>query len=312
MVLINTVLGYQSAAAAGTGIVLTSGGEVLTNYHVVEGATSIKVTIASTGKTYTAFVVGHAQTGDIALLQLEGASHLTTATIDDDTVATGDEVTAVGNAGGSNSLTAADGTVTSLSSTITTESESGVAGESLKALIETSADVVPGDSGGPLLDSQGEVIGIDTAASSGTEINGYAIPISRALTIVQQILSDHETSTVQIGAGAFLGVEVSSDDTSTGSSQGYGYGEGYGQQDTGYAVSGAAVAGVVDASPAARAGLAEGDTITAIGGTAITSADQVSTLLKKQDAGDSVTITWTDTNGTSHTKAVTLTTSPVA
>ena len=205
VVLIDTVLGYQDAAAAGTGIVLTSDGEVLTNYHVVEGATSIKVTIASTGKSYTATVVGHDQTDDVALLQLKGAAKLATAKIDHDKVANGDAVTAVGNAGGTGSLTAAAGTVTGLGQTITTESEGSTAGETLRNLIMTDADVMPGDSGGPLYDAQNEVIGIDAAASSGGEIDGYAIPIAKALTIAKQIVSGQETSRVEIGAARLPG-----------------------------------------------------------------------------------------------------------
>ncbi|MGI3785604.1 MAG: S1C family serine protease, partial [Janthinobacterium lividum] len=110
--LIDTVL--SDGEAAGTGIVLTSDGEVLTNYHVVEGSTSVKVTIASSGKVYTASVLGVDQTADVALLQLKDAGGLTVARIDDDTLKTGDDVTAVGNAGGTGTLTAAGGDVTSL------------------------------------------------------------------------------------------------------------------------------------------------------------------------------------------------------
>jgi S1-C subfamily serine protease len=310
VVLIDTVLGYENAEAAGTGIVLTSSGEVLTNYHVVEGATSIKVTIASTGKSYTASVVGDSQKSDIALLQLKGAPSLTTAKVDDDTLKSGDEVTAVGNAGGTDSLSAADGSVTALSQSITTESESGTAGESLSGLIETSADVVAGDSGGPLYDDEGEVSGIDTAASSGgTAINGYAIPIDTALGIVRQILAGHETSTIRIGSAAFLGVEVTA---SASTDQQQSSADWYGAQSEDQSeVSGAEVAGVVDASPAARAGVEAGDVITSVGGRTITSATDLTSTLKKQSPGDKVTLVWTDSTGGSHSASVTLATSPV-
>jgi len=313
VVLIDTVL--TDGEAAGTGIVLTGNGEILTNYHVVEGSTSIKVTVMGTGKAYTATVVGHDQTDDVALLQLKSASGLTTATIDDDTVSTGNKVTAVGNAGGTGTLTAATGTVTALRASITTESEGSTAGESLKSLIETDADVVPGDSGGPLLDAQGEVIGIDTAASSGTEIDGYAIPIERALTIVKTILSGHETTTVAIGAKAYLGVEISSDTATTYNSNGYGQSRGGydGPDDTSYQSStGATVAGVVDQGPAADAGLMAGDTITAVAGDAITSADDLTTALAGHEPGDTVKVTWTDSSGSSHTATATLGSSPLA
>ena len=144
--------------------------------------------------------------------------------IDDDSVTAGDQVTAVGNAGGTGSLTAADGTVTSLTATVTTAAEGTVASETLKSMIETDADVVAGDSGGPLIDSEGEVVGIDTAASTGAEIDGYAIPIKEALAIVDQIRSGHDTSTVQIGAAAFLGVLLAATTVGYGSQDGSGGG----------------------------------------------------------------------------------------
>ena len=131
--------------------------------------------------------------------------------------AVGDEVTAVGNAGGTGTLTAARGTVSSLKASVTTAAEGSLSSETLKTMIETTADVVAGDSGGPLYDSEGEIVGIDTAASSGSEIDGYAIPIERALSIVRQIRSGEETSTVQIGPAPFLGVELASADSGVGS-----------------------------------------------------------------------------------------------
>ena len=196
VVLINTELPYQNASGAGTGMVLTAAGQVLTSYHVVEGASMIKVTVAETGRTYQATVVGHDQTHDVALLQLKGASGLTAVKIDDDKTSIGDKVTAVGNAGCTGTLAAAKGKIVSLDASITTASEGPVASETLSAMIETTADVVSGDSGGPLYDADGEVTGIDTAASSGSEINGFAIPIHRALSIVQQIQSGNETGGV--------------------------------------------------------------------------------------------------------------------
>ena len=239
VVLINTVLPYDGATGAGTGMVLTASGQVLTNYHVVEGASTIRVTVATTGKTYSATVVGHDEGDDVALLQLTGATGLTTITIDDDSTAVGHKVTAVGNAEGEGVLPAAAGTIISLKASVTTAAEGSVASETLTTMIETTADVVPGDSGGPLLDAQGEVIGIDTAASSGAEIDGYAIPIDRALDIVSQIRSGDETSTVQIGSAAFLGVELSP--AYAASRYGYGYGDG---------TSGALVGGVVSGTAA--------------------------------------------------------------
>ena len=298
--LIDTVL--TDGAAAGTGIVLTSDGEVLTNYHVVEGSTSVRVTIASTGKTYTAAVVGADQSADIALLQLRDASGLTVSTIDDDTVALGDDVTAVGNAGGTGALSAADGEVTDLSSSITTESEGSVAGEALTRLIETDADVVAGDSGGPLLDAEGEVVGVDTAASSGAEIDGYAIPIATALAVVSQIRGGDDSATVRVGPAAFLGVELSTTLQSAYPGRG---------TDTADATAGALVAGVVDGGAAEAAGLAAGDTITRVGSTSVAGADDLTSALAGHEPGDKVTLTWTTAAGQTGSASVTLGASPV-
>lgn len=164
--IIETVLGYGNGEAAGSGIVLTSDGLVLTNHHVVEGATEISVTIPSTGRTYTASVVGTDADKDVALLQLQGASDLATADFDDDGVSTGETLTAIGNAEGRGELVAASGAVTDTDRGITTSSTSGEESEQLSGLIEFQADVVSGDSGGPVLDSDGQVVAMTVAAST--------------------------------------------------------------------------------------------------------------------------------------------------
>ncbi|SDT30691.1 S1C family serine protease [Microlunatus soli] len=314
--LIDTEL-YDGSAAAGTGIVLTADGEILTNYHVVEGSTVIKVTIASTGKTYTAALVGADESSDVAVLQLQNASGLSTATMDDDAVAVGDDVTAVGNAGGTGTLTAADGDVTALNAQITTAAEGPVQSETLSKMIETDADVVAGDSGGPLLDSEGEVVGIDTAASSGSEIDGYAIPIDNALAIAEQIQSGDETDQVRIGPAAYLGVQVT-DSTAAQDQYGDQYGSGFDGSLNGTSgprtttgAGGAAVAAVEDGTPAATAGLTSGDLITGVDSTTIGSASDLTEALADQQPGDTVRITWTDGTGAEQSATVTLGESPV-
>lgn len=164
--IIETVLGYGNGEAAGSGIVLTSDGLVLTNHHVVEGATEISVTIPSTGRTYTASVAGTDADKDVALLRLQGASDLATADFDDDGVSTGETLTAIGNAEGRGELVAASGAVTDTDRGITTSSTSGEESEQLSGLIEFQADVVSGDSGGPVLDSDGQVVAMTVAAST--------------------------------------------------------------------------------------------------------------------------------------------------
>lgn len=303
VVLIDTVLGYQSAEAAGSGVVLTSDGLVLTNNHVVEGATEITVTIGSTGETYTAEVVGTDATSDVAVLQLQGASGLTTATLDsDDDLAVGDAVTAVGNAQGGGVLLAADGTVTALDQSITTQAEGVSSGESLTGLIQVDADVVSGDSGGALLDDQGEVVGITTAASSGSaDITGYAIPIDDALDVATQIIAGDDTDAITLGYPAFLGVQLATGATTTVPGLG---------GSTGSTGTGATIAGVIDGTPAAQAGLAAGDTVTAVDGTAVADGDALSAALAEHAPGDQVTLTWTATDGTTQTATVTLIAGP--
>jgi S1-C subfamily serine protease len=296
VVLIDTQLGYQSAEAVGTGIVLTANGEVLTNNHVIEGSTSITVDVPSTGRSYSATVVGDDPSDDIAVLKLQGASGLATATVDaSERIAAGDAVTAVGNAEGGGRLVAAPGQVTALDQSITTQADGSAASESLHGLIETDAAIEPGDSGGPLYDAADEVVGIDTAASTGGTPDGYAIPISTALEIAAQIEAGKAGGNIEIGYPAFLGVELGTTDAA-GSA----------------ASEGAVVAGVVANGPAEQAGLAEGDVITAVDGRTIASADELSAALRSHAPGDEVQLDWVGADGQSHSAAVTLTTGPAA
>jgi len=298
VVMVDTVL--TNGEGAGTGIVLTSGGIVLTNYHVVEGSTSIRVK-AGNGKSYTAKVIGSDETHDIAVIKLQGASGLKTASLDTSTAILGEKVTAVGQGGGLGKLYRTKGSVTATNQQITASDEgSGANSETLKGLLQTNAQIVPGYSGGPLVDSDGEVIGIDTAASSGTPVTGYAIPISSAIKIANQIEAGTRSATVHIGARAALGVEIS-----TQSSTGYGYGYGSGGQ-----TSGAAVVGTLSGGPAAGAGITAGSTITRIDGTTVIGAGTLTDVLETKYPGDKVSVTWVDAQGASHTATVTLGTSP--
>ncbi|AND17757.1 S1C family serine protease [Rathayibacter tritici] len=301
VVTITSALSYQGASSAGTGVILTSDGMILTNNHVVAGATAIVVTVELTGRSYTARVVGTDATNDIAVLQLKDASGLTRATLDTDGVAVGDAVTAVGNAGGTGDLVAASGVVTALNQQITTRSESGVSEETLTGLLQVDADIVSGDSGGPLVDSAGRVVGITTAASSGTvDITGFAIPIATALDIVTTIEAGADTETVEIGYPAFLGVSLSAGTPSRTSRA---------PATTG---SGALIGGVVEDTPAAKAGLEAGDIVTAVDGVAVGSAAELSALLAQREPGESVTISWTGSTGAARSAQVVLVEGPVA
>jgi S1-C subfamily serine protease len=303
------VLGYDGASAAGTGIVLTSDGLVLTNNHVIDGSTAISVTVAATGKTYTATVVGTDVKDDVALLKLQGASGLTTATPDTHGVpAVGTNVTAVGNASGGGMLMAAGGVVTQLNSSVTASSGYTVQGETLGGMIEFDAAVVAGDSGGALLNTQGDVVGITTAASVGSAtIVAYAIPIDSALAIANKIETGDQSGGVTLGYPAFLGVAVASN---VGTMPGLGS-NGLGSSGS-TTVAGAQLAHVYADTPAASAGLVAGDTITAIDGVAVTSADVLSTAISGHKPGDSVSLTWTDTSGSTQSATVKLAQGPAA
>jgi S1-C subfamily serine protease len=301
---INTEL-YSGGRAAGTGIVLTSNGEVVTNNHVIDGATSISVTDVGNGRTYSADVVGYDRTGDIAVIQLLNASGLTTASIgNSDGVSVGDQVVALGNAGGTGGTPSeADGQVTALNQSITASDAGAGTSENLTGLIQTNAALQPGDSGGSLVDSSGRVIGIDTAASEGFSFQGsgqgYAIPIKTALGIAQQIAARQTSSTIHIGPTAFLGVEIqpSSSSANIGS---------------GSSGSGATLAGVIQGQPAAQAGLAAGDVITSLGGKSIDSPETLSAVVSQYKPQDKVELGWTDTSGGSHTATIQLATGPAA
>jgi S1-C subfamily serine protease len=319
---INTTLGYAQEQAAGTGIVLTSSGVILTNNHVIDGATTISVTDVGNKQTYTASVVGYDRTGDVAVLQLHDASGLTTANLGNSSNASvGQDVVGVGNAGGTGGTpSAAGGTVTALNQSITANDEGDGTSEQLSGLIETNANIQPGDSGGALVNTSGQVLGVDTAASAGFSFQsnsqssgsqGYAIPINTALNIARGIEAGSSSTTVHIGETAFLGVEISPTGSSSGNSGG-GFGSGFGGNsgNTGSSVAGASIAGVVTNGPAQTAGLAQGDTITSLGGKTIGSANALTNAMATYHPGDKVTVGWTDSSGQTHTATVQLSSGP--
>jgi S1-C subfamily serine protease len=321
-----TNLGYQNGEAAGTGMVLTSSGEVLTNNHVIRGATQIKARDVGNGRTYTAKVVGYDEKDDVAVLQLQNASGLQTVSISSAGVSVGQKVVALGNAEGKGGTPSkAVGKVTGLGRTITASDEDAATSEQLSGMIQTNAPIQPGDSGGALVNQAGDIVGMNTAASTGASMTSFqgqssqgqtqafAIPISKAERIAGQIEAGQASSTVHLGQTAFLGVQISTGSTGSGDFGGFGGAGGFGGSTGGStAGNGALVAGVVSGSAAAQAGLTEGDEITSVAGHAVTSATGISSTLASHHPGDKITIGWTDQSGQSHTATVTLTTGPAA
>jgi S1-C subfamily serine protease len=288
---INARLTYQHAIAAGTGMVLTASGIVLTNNHVIAGATSITARSVGTGRTYTAHVVGVSAAADVAVLQVDGASGLAAITAGDSSaVAPGDPVVAIGNAGGAGGTpSVTTGTVEAVNQSIIASDPSAGTSEALDGLIESNAGLQPGDSGGPLVDGTGQVIGMNTAAAAatraGSSVNvSFAIPIHRALSVAQQLQSGQVGATVHLGLPAFLGVRI--------------------------AGPGAVVSGVVNASPAAGAGLVAGDTITAIDGTVVDSGEALTAAMARFHPGQSVIVAWMARSGLLRSARVTLAAGP--
>jgi S1-C subfamily serine protease len=302
---INTVIqsASGSAAAAGTGLIITSSGDVLTNNHVVEGSVSIRVTIQGKPARYTATVLGVDPADDIAVIHVNGVSGLPTVSIAaSSTVKVGDTVFALGNAlglGGAPRVT--KGSVTALDQTITA-SDNGAAAEQLTGMIQSDAEISPGDSGGALVNSAGQVIGIITAGeaqgfrSTSTTI-AFAIPSSKAVDIANRILAGQAGDGIYIGPVGYLGVSVQTLDATSAAQLGVNV------------TSGAYVRTVVAGSPAEHAGITAGSVITRVGSDVVDSATSLGTALHQYKPGAQVNITWISGN-TTHTANATLTSGP--
>jgi S1-C subfamily serine protease len=325
-------LQYLDETAEGTGIVINAAdGLVLTNNHVIDGATSVTITPVLTGKSYQATVIGYDLAADIAVLQAKGVPGLKAVTMGDSAgLNIGTSVLALGNeAGQGGPPTIAPGVISDLSRSIVASDQSSGLTETLHGMLQTSADIRPGDSGGPLADASGQVVGIDTAAGDGgpgVSYAGYAIPINTAVAIARQILSGRQATAIHLGMPAFLGVLLpNSTSTSPQRQDGTAHASAAGptsclaSDPTGYSsdpariapvTSGALVDGVVCGTPAAVAGLVAGDVITGFNGHTITSAAALSATLERDRPGIVGTLTWVSTGGLRHTAIVTLAAGP--
>jgi S1-C subfamily serine protease len=307
----------SSGAAAGTGMVVTANGEVITNNHVISGATAISVYDIGNGRTYSAKVVGYDRSQDVAVIQLQGASGLSTVPLgNSSTLHVGSAVVTIGNAGGvGGTPSVAGGSVAALDRSITA-GDSYEAGntERLKGVIQINGSLEPGDSGGPLV-SGGKVVGMDTAAStnfsfqSSSSGQGFAIPINQVVTIASRIVAGQSSSVIHIGATALIGVYVSNTSKCVNETTGVTGG--------GSGAAGALVCGVVRGTPAASTGLASSglnsnayDTITGLAGRSVTSAASLLSLMDTHHPGDRVTLTWVDPSGNSHSATITLVSGP--
>jgi S1-C subfamily serine protease len=286
---INTTLG--NGQAAGTGMIISSTGEILTNNHVVTGSTSITVTVEGRSQTYSAHVVGVNVAQDVAVIQIDqSVSDLPTVTFaDSSALQVGDAVLAIGNALGQGGTPHVEGGhITALNQTITAGTGQNNA-ETLSGMVQSDALIYEGDSGGALVNSSGQVIGMITAGqaqgfrSAASDV-GYAVSSNTAVAQANRIRAHQAASDLTYGQVGYLGVSVSAQPTT----------------------SGALVVGVQSGSPAASAGIAAGSVITRIGGTTVSSGDALGTAIKSHKPGDRVSISWTTQAGATHTATVTL------
>ena len=296
LVEINTTVG--TSAAAGTGMIISPTGEILTNNHVVAGSTSVTVTVVSRNQRYAAHVVGVNVSHDVAVVQIDqSVSGLPTVQFAHSSgLNVGDTVVALGNALGQG-LHTESGHVTALDQTITA-SEGGGQSETLNGLIQSDALIYEGDSGGALGNSSAQVVGMITAGqaegfrSSASNV-GYAIPSDSALGIVNKIRSREQSADLTYGQIGYLGVQARNLDAASAAQLGINVS------------SGALVVAVVPDSPASAAGITRYSVITNLGGQTVDSADTLGPAIKSHKPGDQVSVTWVDTSG-SHTSTATL------
>ena len=268
----------------GTGMIITSNGLVVTNNHVIAAAVqSGTITVTRTGSTKSipAVLVGTNPIDDVALIKIEGVSNLPTVTFgNSNALVVGDAVVAIGNALGlaAGTPTVTSGIVSALGRTVTAGTSTST--ETLDNMIQTDAAINPGNSGGPLLDSSGDVVGMNTAVAGtladGTNAQniGFAIPAAT----IESLLTSLKAGESVVNHGAFIGVEITSMNAEL-------------QAEYGFTISsGAVVMSVIAGTGAAAGGVKQGDIIVGINGTAITSAQDVSSVISALKPGDVIAL----------------------
>jgi serine protease Do len=292
VVQIDTTIDYQHAIGAGTGFLLNPNGEVLTNFHVVQGADVITGHNVGTGQSFGVDLIGYDRTHDIALLQMRGAAGLPVAPLgNSDAIVVGEPAVAIGNANPGSPPTREAGTITQLNRTIDAKDALTGSSDELNGLIEVAANVRAGDSGGPLVNGAGQVIGMTTAATVNYRFapggKGFAIPINQALAVADQIRSRAPSDSVHIGPPTLLGVGVAAGDQ-------------------GAEVPGVIIREALRGGPAEAAGLLDGDLLTTIDGAPLDSATTLTRILDRHYPGDVIDLTWIDRSGQQRTGKATL------
>lgn len=272
--------GSYDSSAAGTGVIVSSDGYVLTNKHVIDGATTIAV-VAADGTAYeNAKVVATDPLNDIAFVKIDDVSNLTAATLGDSkTINVGQQVIAIGNALGEYQNTVTSGIVSGTGRSVTASDSSGYMSETLTDMIQTDAAINSGNSGGPLVNAAGEVIGINTATSTTAENMGFAIPISSVKGMLSQLVESGKAERAYVG--------VYSLDITAAVAKAYNLPVSEGA----YLYSSSAYSAVISGSPADKAGLKDKDIVTAINGVKVGAAGSISSIVGEYKPGDTVQFT---------------------
>ena len=274
---------------AGTGVVLTPDGDVLTNAHVIADAASIKVKLSTNDRTYDATLLGSDPAADVALIRIQGVSNLPTAALGRSAdLRVGDQVVAIGHAlalpGGP---TVTTGIVSALDRTI------GSGSRRLEHLIQTDAAINPGNSGGPLVNAKAEVVGINTAVIQGSgQGDAQNIGFAIASDTIRPMIDELRQAGGRVRVPAFLGVTTTTLNDAS-------------RERLGLSGTGAYVTSVGFGTPAEAAGLRAGDVITAVDGGKVTSSDELGSAIRKHRPGDRVEIRW-QRGGTERSASVTL------
>jgi serine protease Do len=291
----------QQAEGAGTGMIVTSDGLIMTNRHVVDDANATYTVVTSDGKSYPAKVVSRDNTNDIAFVRISASGLKPVELADSGTVKVGQRVIAIGNALGQFQNTVTEGIVSGLSRGVTAGDNSAIGGnsEDLQDLLQTDAAINPGNSGGPLVNLEGQVVGINTAvAGQGAQNIGFAIPVNDAKPLIASVKSSGRI------VRPYLGVRYVALDQQVAQANNLKLTQGAWIQ-----AADDANPGVLPDSPAAKAGLKDGDIITKIGNTKIDATHSLQSLVGKYKVGDKVTMT-INRDGKDQTVTVTLEEAP--
>jgi S1-C subfamily serine protease len=330
---VTATLRYDDETASGTGFFISSrAGLVLTNNHVIRNATSVTVTIPATNQTYQAQIIGADVSTDIAVLRITPPAGTMSAPIGDSaTAAVGSTVVAIGNrAGAGGAPVPAAGVISAVGATIQAADGSSGFTETLHGMLQTTARIQPGDSGGPLANADGAVIGVDTAAGTSGNRAGYAIPINVAMAAERQISLGRAAAGITLGVGGFLGVIIpattaaspraqAAEERSLGTdTAGSAPQIGCLHTETGAGVpdsvapvnSGALVDGVLCGTGAEAAGISAGDVIITADGRAVSSPDGLTSIVSACRPGSVVEITWVSPAGATRASLVRLDSAP--